>query len=204
MPVTTEAELRAIYGEPSQKVHDKQIARLDRHCRRFIELSPFFLVASSDGTRLDVSPKGDAPGSVRLEGERALLIPDWPGNRRLDGLRNLLRHSYAAVIFLIPNVSETLRVNGPATIHAEPEMLAPFETAAGKRPLTVLRVEAEEVFLHCAKAFLRSQLWQPDTWPERSALPSAGEMMRDHTGMPSDAPVESDEAMLAGFRKELY
>lgn len=201
MSITTEARLREIYGEANPRAAAKQIDHLDGHCRAFIAASPFLMIASSDGTLLDVSPKGDRPGFVRLEDARHLLIPDWPGNSRIDGLRNILRHPRVGLIFLIPAVRETLRVNGRATIHDEPELLDAC-ARDGRRPLTVLRVTAEEVFLHCAKAFLRSGLWQPETWPATRPVPSMGEMLRDHANL-ADEP-EPDEAMIARYSQALY
>jgi len=199
--ITSEARLREIYGAVSPRAAAKQIDRLDGHCRAFIGASPFLLLATSDGGRLDVSPKGDRPGFVQVEGERHLLIPDWPGNNRIDGLRNILAHPRVGLIFLIPTVRETLRVNGTATIHDEPAVL---ERCAhkGRRPLTVLRVAVEEVFLHCAKAFLRSGLWQAETWPETRPVASMGEMIRDHAG--TGGPAESDDEMVERYRKVLY
>ncbi|MCL5776709.1 pyridoxamine 5'-phosphate oxidase family protein [Limibaculum sp. FT325] len=201
MPITTEARLREIYGEAHPRAAAKVIGRLDAHCRAFVAASPFVVVATSDGTRLDASPKGDRPGFVQVEGERALLIPDWPGNSRIDGLRNILVHPRAGLIFLIPGVRETLRVNGPATIHDESAMRARF-ARDGRLPLTVLRVEAEEVFLHCAKAFLRSALWDPASWPAARPVPTMAEMLRDHCDLEGEP--EPEEAMLARYRAALY
>ena len=149
---------------------------------------------------LDVSPKGDRPGFVAVEDDRHLLIPDWPGNSRIDGMRNILAHPHVGLIFLIPTVRETLRVNGTASIHDAPELL---EKCAhqGRLPLTVIRVAVDEVFLHCAKALLRSKLWQPDAWPEARPVPSMGEMIRDHAGL--DGPAESDEEMTARYVEAL-
>ncbi len=200
MPITTETRLREIYGPPIPRSAAKVIGHVDGHCRAFIAASPFILVATSDGARLDVSPKGDRPGFVAVEDDRHLLVPDWPGNSRIDGMRNILAHPHIGVIFLIPTVRETLRVNGAATIHDAPELL---EQCAhkGRLPLTVIRVAVEEVFLHCAKALLRSKLWQPETWPEARPVPSMGEMMIDHAGL--DGPAESDAEMNARHRKAL-
>lgn len=201
MRFDTVEQLRALYGEASPNSVAKELAALDHHCRRFIELSPFLHLATSDGERLDVSPKGDRPGFVHVLDDQHILIPDWPGNRRIDGLRNLIAHPYAAVIFMIPNVKETLRINGPASIHNDAEWL---ELCAhrGKKPITVTKVATAEVFLHCAKAFMRSRLWQPETWPSRSALASAGEMIRDHakTGNPPRDDAEAE----AEYAKVLY
>jgi PPOX class probable FMN-dependent enzyme len=194
MPITTETRLREIYGPALPRALAKQIDHLDGHCRRFIAASPFVVMATSDGARLDVSPKGDRPGFVAVEDDRRLLIPDWPGNSRIDGMRNILAHPHVGLIFLIPTVRETLRVNGAASIHDDPELL---EQCAhrGRLPLTVIRVAVEEVFLHCAKALLRSKLWQPETWPEARPVALMGEMIRDHGGL--DGPAESDAEMTA-------
>ena len=200
MPITTEARLREIYGPALPRALAKQIGHIDTHCREFIAASPFLLISTSDGGRLDVSPKGDRAGFVVVEDDKHLLIPDWPGNSRIDGMRNLLVHPHIGLIFLIPTVRETLRINGTATIHDDPELL---ETCAhnGRLPLTVIRVAVEEVFLHCAKALLRSHLWQPDTWPTERPVPSMGAMIRDHAA--SEGPVESDEDMIARYTKSL-
>jgi hypothetical protein len=200
MPITTEARLREIYGPPSGRSLAKQTDRIDRHCRAFIAASPFLLMATSDGNLLDVSPKGDRPGFVAVEDDKHLLIPDWPGNSRIDGLRNLLAHPRIGLIFLIPTVRETLRVNGGASIHDAPELLAKCANQ-GRLPLTVIRVAVEEVFLHCAKSLLRSKLWQAETWPAVRPVPSMGEMIRDHAG--GDMAPESDAAMIARYTEAL-
>jgi len=201
MPITSEARLREIYGAPTPRAAAKQIDRLDGHCRAFIAASPFLMMATADGTRLDVSPKGDRAGFVAVEDDTHLLIPDWPGNSRIDGMRNLLVNPGVGMIFLIPGVRETLRVNGTATIHDAPELLARC-AHQGRLPLTVIRVAVGEIFLHCAKAFLRSRLWQPETWPATRPVPPMGEMIRDHAKI--DGPAESDEATIARYQKALY
>ena len=196
MPITTETRLREIYGPAMPRSVAKQLDHVDGHCRAFIATSPFVLMATSDGTRLDVSPKGDRPGFVVVEDDRHLLIPDWPGNARIDGLRNILAHPHVGLIFLIPAVRETLRVNGAAAIHDDPELL---ERCAhkGRLPLTVIRIAVEEVFLHCAKALLRSKLWQPETWPDARPVATMSEIMLDHAGIKD--PAESDEDMTARY-----
>lgn len=193
--------LRALYGPPSERAAAKVIDRLDRHCLDFIAASPFLLLATSDGARLDVSPKGDAPGFVRADGDRAILIPDWPGNARIDGLMNVLAHPRVGVLFLIPDVRETLRVNGPATIHDEEAIRARFETR-GRLPITVLRVETEEVFTHCSKSMMRSRLWEPETWPKERPVAKLYDMIRDHAAMP--VPEMSEDEMLEAFGRVLY
>ncbi|MEZ5659579.1 MAG: pyridoxamine 5'-phosphate oxidase family protein [Burkholderiaceae bacterium] len=200
MPITTLDALLNIYGQPSERARDKQIDHLDAHCRRFIALSPFLIMATSEGPRLDASPKGDEPGFVIVEDEHHLLIPDWPGNRRIDGMRNLIRDPAIGLIFMIPNVEETLRVNGHATIHDDAPLLARFDRG-GRRPLTVIRVRCHEAFLHCAKAFMRSKLWQPQSWPAREALPSMAQMLKDHAEL-ADLPDEAQMRTL--LRDTLY
>lgn len=173
MPVTTEAELRTLIGgDPSPLALAKEQSRLDVHCQNFIARSPFVLVATSNAAgRCDVSPKGDAPGFVRVLDEHYVVIPDRPGNKRLDGLRNLLVNPHVGTIFLIPGREETLRVNGRASIVLDEDVLESL-AARGKRPQVAIAVEVEECFLHCPKAFRRSQLWEPGAWPDRAVLPS--------------------------------
>ena len=155
--VSTEAELRQLVGEPSALALAKELGTLDVHCRAFIAHSPFLLLATSGATgRCDVSPKGDAPGFVQVLDERHLLIPDRPGNKRLDGMRNLLDNPHVGLIFLIPGVEETLRVNGRAWIVRDADLLERCE-ARGKVPALGIGVEVEEAFIHCAKAFKRSR-----------------------------------------------
>lgn len=201
MQYTDPDQLRTLYGPAIPRSLAKEIDHVDKHCRRFIELSPFVHIATSDGNKLDVSPKGDRPGFVHVLDNKTLLIPDWPGNNRIDGLMNILRHGRIGLIFMIPNVRETLRINGPASIHDD-EAWLDLCAFAGKRPITVIKVETEEVFLHCAKAFMRSHLWDPESWPERSALPTASAMIRDHAA--SNEPIEDDAAATAKLASNLY
>lgn len=198
--ISDPAALRALYGQPHPAAVGKVGDRLDEAARAFIAASPFILIATSDGAGLDVSPKGDAPGFVQTDGDRAILIPDWPGNNRIDGLINICAHPQAGVIFLIPTVRETLRINGPATIHDEEPIRARF-ARDGRLPITVLRVETAEVFAHCAKAFMRSRLWDPATWPEKRPVPTMPEMLRAKM---ADARDETDAQMLARYEKALW
>ena len=171
--ISTETELRAaIGGLPNPLALAKDIGRLDEHCRAFIAHSPFVLLATSgaDG-RCDVSPKGDAPGFVQVLDEHRLAIPDRPGNKRLDGMQNLLTNPRIGLIFLVPGRDETLRVNGRAWITRDPEILS-RSTVQGKAPLLSIGVEVEQCFYHCAKAFLRAKFWAPESWPARDSLPS--------------------------------
>lgn len=202
--VTSEAELRELMGTPSAGAVAKDIGVLDAHCRAFIARSPFVLVATAgtDG-RCDVSPKGDAPGFTVVVDDRHLVIPDRPGNKRLDGMRNVLQNPHVGLIFLLPGVEETLRVNGRAWILRDPELLARCE-ARGKVPPLGLGVEVEEAFIHCAKAFKRSGLWEPSAWPDLKGLATPAQMLFDHI-RPKDMTVEDyDRVLQDGYRQRLY
>jgi len=202
--VTSERELRALIGEPSELARRKQIGRLDAHCRAFIAHAPFLLMATADAQgRCDVSPKGDAPGFVHVLDDTHLAIPDRPGNKRLDGMRNLVENPRVGLIFLVPGMEETLRVNGRASIVRDDDLLERL-SAQGKRPRLAVVVEVEECFLHCAKAMKRSGLWEPERWPDRSGLPSAAQIFLDHA-RPADTTLDAlDRRLQDGYRTGLY
>lgn len=200
-------ELRAVYPQPHAGAVMKQRPALDVHSRAFIALSPFVLVATADETgHCDVSPKGDAPGFVRVLDETHLVIPDRPGNNRLDGLTNLIGNPKIGLLFLIPGREDTLRVNGNAWIVRDAELLAAL-AVDGKQPKTAIGIEVTEVFVHCPKAFMRSHLWKPGHWPTAGALPSMCEMLWDQLPQKpegfSDAK-EFDTALSGLMEKTLY
>ena len=170
--VTSEQELRDLLGTPGARSILKERSTIDSHCRAFIAHSPLVLIATSgpDGT-CDVSPKGDVPGSVVVLDEHRLVIPDRPGNKRLDGMKNLLANPHIGLLFLVPGREETLRINGRAWITRDPELLRLSEVQ-GKTPLLSIGVEVEQCFLHCAKAVRRSHLWATEGWPPPDALES--------------------------------
>jgi len=201
MAEMTESRLRALYGEPSPRAERKVIEHFDDHCRSFIAHAPFLVLATTDGVALDVSPKGDPAGFVKVEDDHHLLIPDRPGNNRLDGMLNLLRNPQVALLFLIPSVDETLRVNGSATIHEETALLNRC-THLGRPPKTVLRVAAREIFSHCGKAPLRAGLWRCGTWPAERPVATLNEIVRDHSG--ETAGDTSQAAVEARYRRTLY
>jgi len=200
--ITTEAALRDLYGEPVERARIKVIDHVDQHCRDFIALSPFLILASGASTGFDCSPKGDPAGFVQVPDDKTLLIPDRRGNNRIDGLINLIEDPRVGLIFLVPGVNETLRVNGRATISADPTLTGRF-LVRGKAPITVLVVHVEEAFIHCAKALVRSELWNPDVRVERDCLPSTGRMLSDHTGGAVD-PVAYDAELIERHQRELY
>jgi PPOX class probable FMN-dependent enzyme len=203
--VTTEAELRTLIGgDPSALAVAKEQRTLDVHCRNFIARSPFVLVATANGAgQCDVSPKGDGPGFVLVLDEGRLLIPDRPGNKRLDGMRNLLENPHVGLIFLIPGIEETLRVNGRGAIVRDDELLARCEVR-GKVPTLGIGVEVQEAFIHCAKAFKRSGLWEPERWPGLAGLASPARMLFDHTRPPGTTVEELDRMLQDGYRQRLY
>jgi uncharacterized protein len=177
--IGSEQALRELYGHPGERAVAKEQPRLDAHCRAFIAHAPFLVMgtAGADG-RCDVSPKGDAPGFVQVLDDQRLAIPDRPGNNRLDGLRNVLDNPHVALIFFIPGREDTLRVNGRAAISRD-EALLDRLAVDGKRPQTVLLVEVEQAFMHCPRAFKRAGLWDPQRWPDASAVASMQRMIWD-------------------------
>jgi uncharacterized protein len=198
--ITDLHSLRALYPAPGERALRKQLAALDRHCAAFIALSPFVVLATADAQgRQDASPRGGATGFVKVDGAQRLLIPDAPGNHRLDSLSNIVATGRIGLLFLVPGVDETLRINGTARLRDEADRLAPF--AADKRVRLVIEVGVEEAYLHCAKSLMRSKLWSDSARVERSALPTIGQMIRDQTGM--EPPDETQAQMLARYAADL-
>jgi uncharacterized protein len=173
-------QLRELYEPAMERAVRKDIGRLDEMCRRLIAAAPMLFVASvsADG-RMDVTPRGGPPGFVTVLDERRLALPDATGNRRLDTLENVVATGRIGLIFVIPGRDTTLRVNGRACVTARPELLDRL-TPVGKPPRTAIVVQAEEVYAHCPKAFVRSRLWDPDTWPNPADLPTSAEVALAH------------------------
>jgi PPOX class probable FMN-dependent enzyme len=171
-----EAELRALLGEPREVVVRKIQDRLNPLTRRFVERSPLVCLATSDREgKCDVTPRGDPSGFVRILDERTLLLPERPGNRLADSLRNILSNPHVGLLFVIPGVSDTFRVNGRAALTTDTELLEPCRVE-GKLPLLGILIDIEEAYTHCSKAFLRSDFWNPARFVDRAELPSAGQM----------------------------
>ena len=204
MNITTLQDLRALYAPARERSVKKQIPSLDVHCTRFIGLSPLVVVASSGVNSvaglLDASPRGGAPGFVKVLDAHTLLIPDAPGNNRLDTLENIVATGHIGLLFLLPGVDETLRVNGTAVLSTAESDIA-LCTDDKRSPKLVIRVTVQAAYLHCAKALMRSKLWSPDVLVNRSVMPSMGEMMKDQIG--GDIPAETQEQMLARYAQDL-
>jgi uncharacterized protein len=203
--VTSEALLRELYGQPGERAVAKERPVLNEDCRAFIAHSPFLVMgtAGADG-RCDVSPKGDAPGFVVVLDDQHLAIPDRLGNNRLDGLRNVVDNPHVGLIFFIPGREDTLRVNGRARIVRDEALLERL-AVAGKRPVTALVVEVEQCFMHCARAFKRAGLWEPERWPDASHVRSMQRMIWDLLpAKPAGKTVEQYERESQENLKKLY
>ncbi|WP_027055153.1 pyridoxamine 5'-phosphate oxidase family protein [Mesorhizobium erdmanii] len=200
--VTTREELRTIYKtpRPTDGSIRKELTALDGHCRSFIGKSPFVLIGSSDGEgNADVTPKGDKPGFAAILDDRTIAIPDRPGNNRLDTLENILRNPSVGLLFLIPGMNETLRVNGDARITVDATLRERL-AVDGKEPQSVIVVAVKAAYMHCAKAFMRSDLWKPDTWYDRATLPTLGQILRDQLALGDSA--EATDRWLDGEYKQ--
>jgi uncharacterized protein len=200
--VQTLDALYALNGEPHADIVNKHTSYLTPLLEEFIQASPFFLVATADAEgNCDVSPKGDPPGSVKILDRRTIAIPDRAGNRRIDGHRNLIANPHIGLIFIIPNVDETLRINGRAFITTDPELLASM-AMQGREPKLAIVVEIDEAYMHCARAFLRSGLWQPETWPDADTVPTLRAIMCEQRDLPP--PDESRGKRQEEYRSRLY
>jgi uncharacterized protein len=181
-------DLRTIYRPPSRGPIDKVIHRLDAHCAEFLAKSPFFVLSSADtGGVCDGSPKGGPPGFVQVLDEQRLAWADFAGNNRLDSFQNLVTNDHVALLFLIPGLDETLRVNGRAALVTDAELCARF-AIDGKPARVVVVVTVAEAYIHCAKALRRAQLWSSDSWLDRSRLPSAACIVKDHARLEAEVP----------------
>ena len=203
-PVTSAEALRTLLGAPGEAALRKQIATLDAHCCDFIARSPLLMLSTaSRAGQCDVSPKGDAPGFVRALSETLLAIPDRPGNRRADSMRNIVENPQVGLLFVIPGLRETLRVNGAATLYTDAALLDSL-SAHGKRPQVAIVVEAHEVYLHCGRALQRAQLWDTATWPQPETLPSAAQIFADHIALPGVTRAVARESLEASYTTDLY
>jgi PPOX class probable FMN-dependent enzyme len=196
-------EIREIYGYPMERTVKKQLPRLEKHSRAFIAMSPFIVMATCDAEgRCDASPKGDGPGFVHVLDDETLLIPDRLGNNRVDSISNILEHPRIGLIFFVPGIRETLRVNGRAQITTDPELLKATE-ANGKLPRSDILVTADEVYFHCGKAIIRSDLWNPEKHVARTDFPSLGIVIAEQIGQQVE-PKEAERMTEESYVTRLY
>jgi PPOX class probable FMN-dependent enzyme len=199
--VSSEQQIRDVLGHPGERAVLKDQARLDEHFRAFIASAPFLILGTSNAAgQCDVSPKGDEPGFVKVLDETHLAIPDRIGNKRIDGMRNILANGHVGLIFLIPGREDTLRVNGRAWIVQDDDILDHM-IVRGQRPPFAIGVEVEEAFMHCPRAFMRAGLWKPEAWPATDAVPSMAQMLWDQ--VPSVRAFPSVEQSAADMHERL-
>jgi len=201
MKITTEEQLRKLYGWPKGRTKSKVLSELEKHSINFIVKSPFFVLSTCNSLgQVDASPRGGDPGFVRILDSKTLLVPDSKGNKRVDSLVNIIDKKGVGCLFFIPGIDETLRINGNAVISVASKHLAMFDSMQNK-PISCLKVSITEVFLHCAKAFMRSRLWEDDNTIKKSEFPTIGQMLNDQLGM-NNTP-ESREEMIERYLKDL-
>lgn len=196
--------VRNHFGEPSYMSKAKQMDHLDEHCKAFIELSPFVVLATTDAEgRADASPRGDKPGAVvSVIDDKTLVIPDRTGNKRTDTIMNIMANPHIGLLFMVPGINETLRVNGTVHVSIDAELLKPL-TMEGKMPLAGFVVRAEEVFFHCGKPLIRSELWNPDKRVPRDKFPTLGQILADEIAGHKTA-AEFDKGIEEQYRTRLY
>lgn len=201
MAIQDKQQLRDLYGAPGGRALKKVLRKLDVHARHFLAKSPFGVISTVDTQgNMDTSPRGGKPGFVYVQDETTILIPDAKGNKLLDSLHNILETGRIASLFLIPGMDETLRINGRASLSEDPTLLARFQEEKNP-PKTCIVLKVEEVFLHCAKALMRAQLWDPEVQIERDEMPSMGQMLKDQIG--GSEAVESQEDMVRRYQDDL-
>ena len=201
-PVKSQEDLRAHFGQVSPLAEKKVLNHLDKFCRDFIALSPFLVIATSDGKgHADASPRGDAPGFVSVLDDKTLLIPDRRGNNRVDTFGNILASSGVGLIFMVPGINETLRVNGKAEISQDPALLTPL-AVQNVTPVIGLKVTVDECYFHCGKALLRSKLWNPAAQVERHSFPTLGRIIAEQTAAVSVD--DAEKTMEEAYRTRLY
>jgi PPOX class probable FMN-dependent enzyme len=205
-PMMTELEtgeaVRAHYDAPHEVALRKEMKRLDHHCRAFIAAAPFVVIATADAHgRADASPRGDAAGFIAVHDDSTLLIPDRRGNNRVDTMMNIIENPHVGLLFMVPGVNETLRVNGQALIAIDQALLAPL-AARGRTPQAAIVVTIEEVYFQCGKALVRSDLWNPERRIERRSLPTLGQILADEVNLPYDPGL--DKAIEDDYRTGLY
>ena len=202
--LTSESEIREILGFPGDLVKKKVINKIDKHCSNFIALSPLLFLSTADNQgNCDVSPRGDAPGSVLVLNENYLVIPERPGNRRVDTLKNIIQNPKIGILFIIPGLGETLRINGHAYVIKDEEILKKMQ-AHEKQPVLGIGVRVEECFIHCAKAFIRSKAWESGSWHKKENLPSIATILSTHLNSSEFTEDSIREGFRESYEKRLY
>ena len=196
-----EKRLREIYGPAKEKAASKILKKLDKHCISFIENSSFVIIGTLNDQNIDLSPKGDPYGFVKVISEKFLEIPDRPGNNRIDGLLNIVKNKFISLLLFIPSVNETLRVQGEAIISEDLDIRERHRLKSNI-PKTVLQIKVTQAHLHCGKSMLRGSLWDPKKWHNTRPIPTLFEMIEDQTGI--DCEIKEEKAILAQYNKELY
>ena len=196
-----EKRLRELYGPAKEKAASKILNKLDKHCISFIENSSFVIIGTLNDQNIDLSPKGDPYGFVKVMSKKFLEIPDRPGNNRIDGLLNIVKNNFISLLFFIPSVNETLRVQGEAIISEDLDIRERHRLKSNI-PKTVLKIKVTQAHLHCGKSMLRGSLWDPKKWPATRPIPTLFEMIEDQTGI--ECEIKEEKAILAQYNKELY
>ena len=200
--IETKQQLRTLYSPAKERAVKKQMPQLDQHCRKFLELVRFAVLSTCDAQgNMDASPRGGEAGFIKVIDDNTVIIPDWTGNNRLDTFSNITDTGRIGAIFLVPGVDEALRINGAAALRNDEAFTALCEVN-GRCPKLVVHITVKEAYLHCAKAIMRGQLWEPTAKIERKALPTMNEMLRDQIGQTE--PAEPQEVMRARHANELY
>jgi len=201
MTISNEAQLRDIYSSPKGRAKDKVLTKLEAHSINFINHASFVVIATVNATgKMDASPRGGKAGFVKIEGKQKLLIPDYKGNNRIDSLINIVETGYIGLLFMIPGIDETLRINGSAVISTSEKILSKFQEEP-KAPISSLVISIEEIFLHCAKAFMRSELWNVNTQINPHNFPTMGKMLNDQLQLLDKT--ETREDMQKRYQKDL-
>lgn len=202
--VKTEAELREILGYPSELVKNKVVNIIDNHIKDFVAKSPLIFISTSNNAgKCDLSPRGDSQGFVEIVNEKYLIIPERIGNKKCDSLLNIISNSQIGIIFIIPGLNETLRINGKAIITKDEDLLRKH-AVNGKCPNLGIVVEVEECFIHCAKAFMRSTIWNHNTWLANDELPNASKILKDHVNMELFSESKIAELLNESYTQRLY
>lgn len=204
LPLLAEQDVRDVVGSPAEISLRKQQPALDGYCRDFIARSPFLCLGTMDGGGLsDVSPRGDPPGFVRVLDDRTLLVPERPGNRRIDSIRNILQNPSVGLLFLVPGLDETLRVNGRATVVNDPALLSTM-AVEGKIPQLAIRVQVDEAFFHCGKALKRARLWDPSTRIDAKAFAGLGRILVEQTPTLQYTVEEAERLVADDYENDMY